>query len=163
MDGGEKVGCELVVASGDAAEVLQASEHALDCVASSVESSAERRLEAPVRLGRDVWGRAAVVDGFAHGIGVVAAVGDQQGASRQQGQERKSGAAVGRLTAGQREGAWAAKLIGQRVDLGRAPAAADADCLRPFPPFPPAAQRWAFIVELSSSSSAGGPPASASA
>jgi hypothetical protein len=39
--------------------------------------------------------------------------------------------------------------IGQRVDLGGSPAARTADRFAVCPPFPPAADLWALIVELS--------------
>jgi hypothetical protein len=163
MDGGEEVGCEFVVSGGDAAEVFQTAEHALDSISPAIEHVAERRLEAAVGLRRDVRRGALLVDGLAHRIGVVAAISNQQRVGRQERQQCEGGTAIGGLAAGQREGARPAMFVGQRVEFGGAPAPADADRLRPLPPFPPAAQRCAFIVELSSSSSAGGPPASARA
>jgi hypothetical protein len=39
--------------------------------------------------------------------------------------------------------------VGQRVDFCRAPAPRAADGFAVRPPFPPAAERWALIVELS--------------
>jgi len=39
--------------------------------------------------------------------------------------------------------------IGRRVDLGRAPAARAADRFAVRPPFPPPADRWALMIELS--------------
>ena len=44
------------------------------------------------------------------------------------------------------------------MELGVATASADANGLRPLPPFPPVAQRWTFIDVLSSRTSAAGPP-----
>jgi hypothetical protein len=41
------------------------------------------------------------------------------------------------------------RSIGQRVDLCRASAARAADGFAVRPPFPPPAERWALIVELS--------------
>lgn len=163
MDCGEEVGRELVVAGGNAAEILQTSEHAFDGVARSVRHATERRLEAPVDLGRDHRRRAAGVDRRAHGVGVVATGGDHQHARRGPLHQQLGLAAIRRLAAGQDEGAWTAVLVAEGVEFGGAPTTADANRLRPLPPFPPAAQRFAFIVELSRSRSAGGPPASASA
>src|SRR6202035_2522417 len=54
LDHGEEVGGELVVASSDAAEVLQLREEALDQVALAVEALAEAGFPAPIALGRDV-------------------------------------------------------------------------------------------------------------
>jgi hypothetical protein len=49
----------------------------------------------------------------------------------------------------QKKNAGTSVCIGQRVDLGRAPAAGAADRFAIRPPFPPPADRWALIVELS--------------
>lgn len=111
-------------------------------------------------FGWDVWCGAALVDPRTNGIGVIPAIGDHQHAWPQQGQQRLRCPAVGRLAAGQKERPWAALFVAQGVELGGASTATDADRLRPFPPFPPAAQRCAFMLELSSSTSAGGPPLS---
>ena len=58
MDIAEEVGGEFVVASGEAAAVLEAAEHTLDGVAAFVEGLAEAAFPAPVALGRDVGDRA---------------------------------------------------------------------------------------------------------
>jgi hypothetical protein len=63
----------------------------------------------------------------------------------------------------QREGEWTSESIAERMDLGGAAAAADAERLDFLPPLPPVAQRCAFTWVLSSSSSAGGLPVAASA
>src|SRR2546430_8750921 len=70
LDHGEEVGGELVVASSDAAEVLQLREEALDQVALAVEALAEAGFPAPVALGRDGRG-ALVLDQLADAIGVI--------------------------------------------------------------------------------------------
>jgi hypothetical protein len=51
-----KIGGELVIACGDAAEVLQLGEEPLDQIALAAEPLAEGGLPAPVALGRDVRG-----------------------------------------------------------------------------------------------------------
>jgi hypothetical protein len=51
LDHGEKIGGELVIACGDAAEVLQLGEEPLDQIALAVEPLAEAGLPAPVALG----------------------------------------------------------------------------------------------------------------
>lgn len=65
----------FVVSSGDAAEVLQAAEHALDGVAALVEKGVEASLPAPVCLGGDVGKRALVLDKAADRSGVIGLVG----------------------------------------------------------------------------------------
>jgi hypothetical protein len=154
-------GGELVVAGRDPAPVLEAAEHALNGVASAVENRAEARLPAPVSLGRDVWGRTLCFDLLAHGIGVVSAVGDDQALGRQIAQQRFACAAIGGLSGRQQERSRAAEVIRQRVDLGGASPAADAERLGALPPLPPVAQRCALMCVLSSSNAAGGPPAAA--
>jgi hypothetical protein len=49
----------------------------------------------------------------------------------------------------QKKDAGTSVCIGQRVDLGRAPATRAADRLAVRPPFPPPADLWALMVELS--------------
>lgn len=158
MDGGEEVCGEF----SDAAEVLEAAKHALDGVPAAIQHAAEGRFEAAVQFWRNVGRSAALGDRVSHGVRIVTTIGDYQGTARQPMDQRRGCATVCGLAASQHEEARTALLVAQGVEFGGASAAADADRLRPFPPFPPAAQRWAFIVELSSRRSAGGPPASAS-
>ena len=75
----------------------------------------------------------------------------------------RPGLAISDLAAGEHEGDGPAVAIGQRVDLGRAPAAGAPDGLVALPPFPPEAERCAFTAEESISTWAGGPPALAKA
>ncbi len=56
-------------------------------------------------------------------------------------QQRFGGPAIGRLTAGQCEGEGSPEIVGEGVELGVVTASADADRLRPLPPFQPVAQR----------------------
>ena len=53
------------------------------------------------------------------------------------------------IAGAQKQDPRAPVCIGQRVDFGRAPAARAADRLAIGPPFPPPAERWALMVELS--------------
>lgn len=86
------------------------------------------------------------------------------GARRKVIEQHIGRAAVGDLTAGQQEAERPTFAVGERVELAVAAAPADPDRLseRP-PPFPPPAQRCAFMWVLSIRTSAGGPPAAASA
>ena len=65
MDHGEEVSGELVVAGGDAAEVLQLGEEPLDQVALAVEPLAEARLPLSVVFERDVGRCALLLDQLA--------------------------------------------------------------------------------------------------
>ena len=141
MDCCQEVCGELVVPRSDPPEVLQPSEHALDGIAPAVEDRAEAGFPAPVALGRDVGRRVPRLDGRAHRVGVVAAIRQDQRASRHQVQQQFGGSAIGRLTTRQRKGEWSSEIVGEGVELGVPTASADADCLRPLPPFPPVAQR----------------------
>lgn len=132
---------ETVVACGDAAEVLEATEHALDGVAIAVEGGREAALPAPGELGRDIGGSALALDLAAHGVGVIALVTVQDFGGRDGVEQGIGGDAVGDLAAGQQERNRAAETIGQGVDFGGPSAARAADCLGLLPPFPPAAQR----------------------
>jgi hypothetical protein len=141
MDRCEEVGRELVVAGGNAAEVFQPAEHALDGIAPAVEHTAERWLEAAIGLGWNVRRGTPLIDRLAHRVGIVTTVCDQQRVRWEQRQQGEGGAAIGGLAAAESEGARTPVFVGQRVELGGASAPADADRLRPLPPFPPAAQR----------------------
>ena len=123
MDSGEEVDGETVVAGGDASEVLQAAEHALDGVPVSVEVGREAVLPDPVRLGRDVRHRSLGLDGAADAVGVVALVSVQDPALRKAFEQHRSRCAISHMTARQQEGDRPAESIGQGVDLGRPPAA----------------------------------------
>ena len=132
---------QAIVSGSDAAEVLEAAEHALDGVAVAVEMGREAALPAPVGLGRDV-GRSA--DGFdlaAYRVAAIALVGVQYFGRGEVIEQGVGGNAVGHLATGQQERDRAAEAVGQRVDFGGASAARAADRLIAFPPFPPEAQR----------------------
>ena len=70
--------------------------------------------------------------------------------------------AIGDLAAGQQEAERPAFAVGEGVELAVAAAPADPDRLDERPPFPPPAERCAFMCVLSIRTSAGGPPAAAS-
>ena len=81
-DGCEEIDCETIVSGGDATEVLQATEHALDGVAVSMEDGREAILPASVRLGRDVRHRALSLDLSVDGIAVITLVAVQDRGTR---------------------------------------------------------------------------------
>ena len=163
MDAAEEDVGEAVVACGDAPTVLEAAEHALDGVSALVEGAAEAGFPAAVGLWRDVGDRALRLDQVADAVAVIGAVGMDDAARGQVAQQCFRRAAVGGLARRQVEGERPALRIGDGVDLGVAAASTDADRLGVRPPFPPAAERCAFTCVLSMSTSAGGPPAAASA
>lgn len=119
----------------------------------------EAVLRDPIRLGRDVRHRAALLDLPAEGITVIALVRVQDFAGRKALQGGRYRRAISDLAASEPKGKWAAVLIGQGVDLGRAPATRTTDRLSFLPPFPPEAERCAFTADESIRTWTGGPPA----
>src|SRR5579859_8256217 len=76
-NGREEVSCELVVARGDAPEVLELVEEALDEVALTVELGIDGAHDLHIALRWDVGGGAAGGEEFDDGACAVAAVGDR--------------------------------------------------------------------------------------
>ena len=162
-DGCEEIDCETIISGGDAAEVLQATEHTLDGVAASIEDGRKAILPVSVRLGRDVRHRTLSLDLSADGIAVVTLVAVQDRGTWHLFEQNRSSGAIGYLTPGQQERDGTTLRVGQSMDLRGPPAARSADGLLMFPPLPPDAHRCAFTAELSIRTCAGGPPAVASA
>lgn len=84
------------------------------------------------------------------------------GARREVVEQDIGSTAVGDVAAGQQEAERATFAVGERVELAVAATSANPDRLDERPPFPPPAERCAFICVLSIRTSAGGPPAAAS-
>lgn len=154
---------EAVVSGGDSAEVLEAAEHALDGIALAVEDGRKAVFPTPVGFGRNVRCGAFAFDLSTDGIAVIAFVAMKDVGFRHELQQGVGRRAIGHLATGQEEGDRAALTVAQGVDLGGASASGATYGLTEFPPLPPEAQRWALTAEESISSSAGGPPAEASA
>ena len=133
-----------VVSCGDAAEVLQAAEHALDGVAGAVEDRREAVFPAPVGLGRDVGHCATLLHLTADRVAIVTLVAMEDAGGRHLLQQDRSRRAIRDVPAGKKKGDESAIAVGQRMDLGRAPAARATDGLVALPPFPPDAERCAF-------------------
>lgn len=91
------------------------------------------------------WDCALPLDQVADRVAVVGLVSKHDGARLQIGQQDIGRAAVGNLAAGQQEAAWSAFTVGERVELAVAATPADPDRLKERPPFPPPAERCAFI------------------
>ena len=140
-EAGEEVAGELVVARGDAAEVLEPAKGAFDNVAGLIGDRVEgMAINAGDLVGNDGDG-AARSQQAAQVIGIIALVADKAAGRRRRRDQGASAGDVGDLTAGQEDGVRPAAGIDERVDLGRAPAAAAADRLVAFPPFAPEAER----------------------
>ena len=104
---------------GDAAEVLELAEEALDLVAFAVERPAEAGLPLAVGLGRDVGHRALAFDQVTDAARVIGFVGEHDGARFEPVEQGQRGRRVVRLTRCQAEPDGQASPIDDRVDLGR--------------------------------------------
>jgi len=148
-DGGSEVGGQLIVASGDAAPVLEPTEHALDEIAPLVDVGIEGMEALAGRVVGDHRLGTALAQELAQPIAVVGCVGDAQSSGRHGRQQRPGDAHIAELARGYFEGDEPAETVDDGVDLRRPPAARATDRLRQGPPFPPPAERWALAVVLS--------------
>jgi hypothetical protein len=147
-DDDEVVSRGFLVAGGDAAELLELGEAALDQVALFVERLVEVMLEGAGRVVGDDGDGAGLGDGGAEGVGVVGGIGEDRG--RPIGAEQRQGLrGVAALAGGQDDPDGAAQATNGEVDLGAraATGAADGLILRPF--FAPAACWCARTTVLS--------------
>ena len=129
MDSGEEVACELVVARGDGAELLELAEEVLDQVACLVEVLVVGARYRAIDLGRDHRDLVGGGERLDHpGIGVERLVGEQ-GVGGERGQEGVGTLQVVRLARREQEADRVAERIDQGVDLGTQPAFAAADRL----------------------------------
>jgi hypothetical protein len=141
MNSSEEIASELVVASGDAAEVFEAAEATFNDVSALVGALAERMEDDAVGFVGNDRLCAKVDDLGAQFVAVVAFVGKE---SLHIGGERQHvgrGGDVGILAGCEMKDDGPAARIAQAMDFGRAPAARAADRLILLPPFPPEAQR----------------------
>ena len=141
MNVSQEVSGELVIASGNAAKILEAAKAALDGVAALVGPLVEGMDDNAIGfVGNDR--RCAVFDDLgAQPVAVVALVGEKLRHQWRERQDIGRRGNVGILARGQVKDDWPAERIAQPVDLGRAPTARAADGLILLPPFPPEAQR----------------------
>lgn len=87
----------LFEAGGDAPELLELAEEALDEVAASVEFAIDGALDLDTALGRDMGLAACLADEIDDGAAVVATVGDERLGRRQSSQKVRHGGLVRRL------------------------------------------------------------------
>lgn len=132
---------ETVVSGCDAAEVLEATEHALDSVAMAIKVWGEAAFPDAVGFRRDVRRRSLGLDLPTYGIGIITLVAMDEIGRGHLVEQRVGSHAVSHLAARQQERDGAAEAISQSVDFCRPPAARPADRLVLLPPFPPDAQR----------------------
>lgn len=154
---------KLVVAGGDTPPVFELTEHSLDGVAFAVGLSIEGMGAFSGRIVGDDGSGAQFDEELAQAVAVIGRVGDADRRWRQGRDQGQGNTGVTELTGRDLEGDRATKAVCCSVDFRRTPTARAPYGLGFGPPFPPAAERCALTWELSSRSSAGGPPAAASA
>lgn len=141
MDCGEEVGGELVVARGNAPEILEAAEAPFDDVTATIGLFVEAMDTDSIGFVRDYGFGAALGDLRTQVIAIVAFVGKQSAHIRCERQNVGRSSNVSILARRQMKNDRPAKRIAQPMDFGRAPTTGAADRLIAFPPFPPEAQR----------------------
>lgn len=140
VDEAEEAGGGLVVARGDASGVLQAIEAPLDPVAQRVDVAVDGLADAPALPGGDHGHAATRLDVLADGVGVAAAIGEQNPHRRPVGgHERAIPFAVRHFAAGDLSGYGQAGAVRPEVDLGRQATARAPETLALHPPLAPAA------------------------
>ena len=136
MDGGSEAGVGLVVASGDAAELLEALEEVLDQMAPLVDLGVVRDGRRAICLRWDDGSGAAVVQDGAQRVVVERLVGNEC-FEIHPGDQRRDADAVVTLAGKQDKARQVAQRVDERDDLGGQSAARLADGLILSPPFAP--------------------------
>lgn len=148
-DCGEEVPGELVVSGGDAPEMLELVEEALDEVALAVDGVVDRTLSLAIPLGWDVRPGAVLGDEIQDGLGVITSIGNRVGGRLQAFEQVGHGGLVGGLARGEQQFERQAVGIDHGVDLGAQSSTRTADGVIRAPFFPPAACWWARTMEES--------------
>ena len=147
MDHGEEVGGELVVAGGDATEVLQLGEEPFDQIALTIELLTEARLPFPIGFGRDVGRSALFLDQRADAISIVGLVGEHDHVRPKVVEQIVRDLAIMCLPSGQAEPDREALRIDDRVDFGRESASGATETMISIPLFAVAAC-WCARMEV---------------
>lgn len=126
MEESEERGAELVVAGGDAPELLQLVEEALDVVALAVDGLLPPEFRFPVGFVGNVGDRTMLADARANTIRIVALVGDDDRARLDALEQGLGGGHVVVVAGRDQEADRAALRVNARVDFRREPAAASA-------------------------------------
>ena len=126
---------------GDAAEVLEPAETALDDVLAFVGALVEAMDDDAVRFVGDDGLGAATYDFAPKVVAVIPIVGEEFAHGRRERQNIWRRRDIGILARGQMQDDRPAERIAQRMDFCRAASTRPADCLIVLPPFPPEAHR----------------------
>jgi hypothetical protein len=123
----EEVGGVLFVSRGEPSEVFDPVEEPLDAVARAVEYWAEAGLPPAMNHGGYIRGRTCSFNPAAQPIRIISLVGEDDGIGMQPSEQLFGDRTITRLTRCQHQLERQAACVGQRVDLGRQPAARAAD------------------------------------
>ena len=148
-DGGEKIPGEFVVARGDASEVFELAEEALDQITLAIEAGIDRSLDLAVALGRNMGLAAAATDQINQVLPVISAIGDDDGRRGKSFDKCGRNGLVGRLSWRESEADRQSALIDDDMDLAGQSSTRAADGVIRAPFLPPAACWWARTMELS--------------
>jgi|SRR6185312_7245504 len=141
MNSGQEIPSELVVSGGDAPEVLEPAEAALDNISAFVGTFVEAMDDDTVGFIGDYGLGAAANDFGTKAVAIIALVGDERAHGWGERQNIGRSSDIGILAWGQMKDDRPAERIAQRMDFCRATTARAADGLIVLPPFPPEAQR----------------------
>ena len=141
MNSSQEIAGELVVSGGDAAEVLEPAEAALDDVSAFIGTLVEGMDDDAVGFVGDDGLGAATNDFGAKVVTVIPFVGEKRAHRWCERQNIGRSSDVGILTRGQMQNDRSAERIAQRMDFCRTASPRAADCLIVLPPFPPEAHR----------------------
>jgi hypothetical protein len=144
-DGREEVVGEFVVTGGDTAKVLQAAERGFDApaLAIALHIMADRALA--VSAARDDRPGAGGLEAASQSIGVIALIGNETRQRPCVGEHLVGRPDVADIAGGETDDCRPPEQVRQGMDLGCLATARRADGLRPGPPFPPWAERWALM------------------
>ena len=141
MNSGQEIPGELVISRGDAPEVLEPAEAALDDISAFVGTFIEAMDGDSVGFIGDYGRGAATGDFGAKVVAIIAFVGEERVHGWGECQNIGRSSDIGILAWGQMQDDRPAERIAQRMDFCRAATARAADRLIVLPPFPPEAQR----------------------
>ena len=141
MNSSQEIAGELVVSGGDAPEVLEPAEAALDNISAFVGTFVEAMDDDTVGFIGDYGLGAAANDFGTKAVAIIALVGDERAHGWGERQNIGRSSDIGILAWGQMKDDRPAERIAQRMDFCRATTARAADGLIVLPPFPPEAQR----------------------
>lgn len=145
MDGGEEVARQLVVPGGDAAKILEATEHSLDDIAAFVSDLIVSMGMFSGRIGRNDGLDPALGEFGAQAFSIISSVGQKTAWMSDHADQAACANQIVGVARRDQEGQGTADIVCQRMDFGRLPATRAANGVVEGPPFAPAAERCALM------------------